>query len=46
MAKYDFYCLILFFTLIYDELPQRILIIERLFTFHTRQTPYNNAVVF
>lgn len=35
-----------FFTLIYDELPQQILTIERLFTFHARRTLYDNAVLF
>lgn len=32
--------------MIYDQLPQQILTIERLLTFHARQTPYNSAVVF
>lgn len=50
VAKYIFYCLIFFFTLIYNffttELPKQILTIVRLFTFHARQTPYDKCSVF
>lgn len=46
VAKYIFYCLIFFFTLIHNELPKQILTIVRLFTFHARQTPYDKCSVF
>lgn len=46
VAKHNFCCLIFFFALIYNELPNQILTIVGLFTFHARQTHVDKCSVF